>query len=236
MNIAIILAGGTGSRIKSDTPKQFLSLSGKMMIEHSLLPFGESALVDNIQIVAALEWQNKIEGVILREPESPISEKFLGFSEPGENRQLSIYNAMKDIEKILEGTQIDDINIIIHDAARPFVTVKDIDECLLTLENHEGAMPVLPMHDTVYLSSDGKKVEELLDRSSIFAGQAPEAFRFKRYLSANEKLLPQKILSIRGSTEVAIMDGMDVAMIPGNQANFKVTTDEDLKRAKEILE
>ena len=96
-------------------------------------------------------------------------------------------------------------------------------------------MPVLPMSDTVYFSRSGKRVDELLNRNFIYAGQAPEAFRFERYLKANVDLLPDRILLIRGSTEPAIMAGMDVAMIPGDQRNFKVTTDEDLKRAKEIL-
>lgn len=233
MNIAIILAGGTGSRVNSEVPKQFVLLSGQMMIMHSLKPFGESKLVDNIQIVAGSEWREKIETDMFMEPDSPVSRKFLGFSDPGENRQMSIYNAMKDLCNMIDCAN--ENGLIIHDAARPFVTVTDIDDCLNALDEHEGAMPVLPMSDTVYFSRSGKRVDELLNRNFIYAGQAPEAFRFERYLKANEDLLPDRILLIRGSTEPAIMAGMDVAMIPGDQRNFKVTTDEDLKRAKEIL-
>ena len=262
MNIAIILAGGTGSRIKSDIPKQFVDLSGQMMIMHALLPFGESELVDNIQIVATDEWRERIEDAIFENPESPVAEKFLGFSQPGENRQLSIYNALKDLKNMFDVARTNDDSsnisadakenadcskymvhsrfqmidaVIIHDAARPFVTVENIDECLKALDNHDGAMPVLPMKDTVYFSRSGQRVDELLNRSCIYAGQAPEAFRFEKYLAANEELLPDKILLIKGSTEPAIMAGMDVAMIPGDQRNFKVTTNEDLARAKEIL-
>lgn len=262
MNIAIILAGGTGSRVNSEVPKQFVPLSGQMMIMHSLKPFGESKLVDNIQIVAGNEWREKIETDMFMEPDSPVSKKFLGFSDPGENRQMSIYNAMKDIRNMIDCASENDSSanvsedslenrnctkymahtglgnidgIIIHDAARPFVTVTDIDDCLCALDEHEGAMPVLPMSDTVYFSRSGKRVDELLNRNFIYAGQAPEAFRFERYFKANEDLLPDRILLIRGSTEPAIMAGMDVAMIPGDQRNFKITTDEDLKRAKEIL-
>ncbi len=263
MNIAIILAGGTGSRISSDIPKQFLDLSGQMMIMHAMAPFGESELVDNIQIVADESWREKIELAMFEDPENPVGEKFLGFSDPGENRQMSIYNAMKDLKRMFEiaMTNEDSANIsadtrenadcakymvhsklsaidavIIHDAARPFVTVQNIDECLTALDTHDGAMPVLPMKDTVYLSRNGKKVDELLNRSCIFAGQAPEAFRFDKYLKANEELLPDKILLIRGSTEPAIMAGLDVAMIPGDQRNYKVTTDEDLERARKEAE
>ena len=231
MNVAIILAGGVGSRVQSEVPKQFVELSGQMMIMHSLAPFGESELVDNIQIVAAQEWREKIEDAIFEDPESEIAQKFLGFSEPGENRQMSIYHALVDIAKNISGVD----NVIVHDAARPFVTVENIDECLQALDAHEGAMPVLPMKDTVYFSRTGTRVDELLNRSCIYAGQAPEAFRFEKYLEANKALLPDKILLIRGSTEPAIMAGMDVAMIPGDQRNFKVTNDADLERAREIL-
>ena len=74
-----------------------------------------------------------------------------------------------------------------------------------------------------------------MNRSCIFAGQAPETFRYKKYYEANKALLPDKILMIKGSTEAAIMAGMDIAMIPGDQRNFKVTTREDLARAMEIM-
>ena len=108
MNIAIILAGGTGSRIKSDIPKQFVELSGQMMIMHALLPFGESELVDNIQIVATDEWRERIEDAIFENPESYVAEKFLGFSQPGENRQLSIYNALKDLKNMFDVARTND--------------------------------------------------------------------------------------------------------------------------------
>ena len=234
MNIAIILAGGTGSRLGGDTPKQFLELSGQMMILHSMKAFAESEYVGNIQIVADKAYREKIEDAIFENADSPIGEKFLGFSDPGENRQLSIYNAMKDIGDILGKDTID--GIIIHDAARPFVTVETVDECLLALDQHDGAMPVIPMNDTVYFSRSGQKVDELLNRNHIYAGQAPEAFWYDKYLKANEDLLPDKILMIKGSTEVAIMAGMDVAMIPGDQRNFKITTKEDMERAQQIID
>ncbi|WP_022773707.1 IspD/TarI family cytidylyltransferase [Butyrivibrio sp. AE2015] len=231
MNIAIILAGGIGSRIVSEVPKQFVELSGQMMIMHSMAPFGRSVYVNNILIVAADEWRDRIEDAVADEP--LISEKILGFSDPGENRQLSIYNALKEIEQMGLGEMAD--IIIIHDAARPFVTEEMIEECFKALDSHDGAMPVLPMNDTVYFSRTGTRVDELLNRNTIFAGQAPEAFNYKKYLEANEALLPDKIRMIKGSTEPAVMAGMDVAMIPGDQRNFKVTTQVDLERAEEIM-
>ncbi len=258
MNIAIILAGGKGSRIDSEVPKQFIKIHGQMMITHALQAFGKSDLVDNIQIVADEAFREKIEFEMFEDSDSPVGQKFLGFSEPGENRQMSVFNAMKDLrnmfdcaggndesadlgnnsnyEKYMGHRKLSSIDsVIIHDAARPFVTVECIDECLRALDEHDGVMPVLPMKDTVYFSRSGKKVDELLNRNFIYAGQAPEAFLFDKYYHANEELLPDRILHVKGSSEPAIMAGLDVAMIPGDQRNFKVTTNEDLELAKELL-
>lgn len=94
---------------------------------------------------------------------------------------------------------------------------------------------MLPMKDTVYLSGDGRAVSSLLDRGKVFAGQAPEAFVFGKYYEANRALVPDKILEINGSTEPAVMAGMDIALIPGDEGNFKITTAADLERFQEIV-
>ena len=97
-------------------------------------------------------------------------------------------------------------------------------------------LPVLPMKDTVYESENGKTIDSLLERSHIFAGQAPEVFRLEPYYEANRNLLPNRILEINGSTEPAIMAGMDVVMIEGDEDNFKITTMADLKRFQKRIE
>jgi 2-C-methyl-D-erythritol 4-phosphate cytidylyltransferase len=94
----------------------------------------------------------------------------------------------------------------------------------------DGAMPVLPMKDTVYLSEDGLSVSALLERKQVFAGQAPESFRFGKYIAANEVLLPEKILKINGSAEPAILAGMQIKMISGDENNYKITTETDLRK------
>ena len=103
------------------------------------------------------------------------------------------------------------------------------------MDGHDGVLPVLPMKDTVYLSRDGKCVSSLLNRQEIFAGQAPELFVLGKYYEANEQLLPQKILQVNGSTEPAVLAGMDIAMIPGDEGNYKITTKVDLERFREYI-
>ena len=110
-----------------------------------------------------------------------------------------------------------------------------ITDCLEGIRGHDGVLPVLAMKDTVYSSPDGKTVGALLKRSEIYAGQAPEVFCLEKYYEANKRLLPDRIFEINGSTEPAIMAGMDIAMIPGDERNFKITTKADFERFCKIV-
>lgn len=230
MNIALILSGGTGSRLGSNIPKQYLTVAGRMVISYCMETILKSEYIDAVQIVADTQWRGTIEEG-LKQLDIAQIDKVKGFSLPGENRQLSILNGLEDISKYAKESDL----VLIHDAARPMLSDKTIAQSFEALKEHEGVIPVLPMKDTVYLSNDGKKITSLLDRSQVFAGQAPEGFVLGRYLSANKKLLPDAIYNINGSTEPAILDGMDVAMIPGEEGNFKITTKEDLERFKTII-
>lgn len=222
MNIAIILSGGTGTRLGSQIPKQYLEVEGRTVISYCLEVMDRCPQIDAIQIVADGSWYEVIKKSRML--------KFRGFSKPGSNRQLSIFNALEDVKKYAHDEDV----VIIHDAARPCITEKMIVDLVDACKEHEGALPILSMKDTVYLSEDGKVVSSLLNRSKIFAGQAPEAFVFGKYYDANVRLLPEKILSINGSTEPAIMAGMDIAMIPGDENNFKITTVQDLEWFRQL--
>jgi 2-C-methyl-D-erythritol 4-phosphate cytidylyltransferase len=221
---ALILAGGIGTRLDLDIPKQYIEVEGKPVISYCVDVFSRHAQIDFIQIVADEMWHDFITANIF-------TDKFKGFSKPGKNRQLSIYNGLCDIKKYAS----DDDVVIIHDAARPLVSEMLIYNCITAIEHHDGVLPVLPMKDTVYYSENGNSIASLLDRGKIFAGQAPESFKLGKYYEANEALLPDKILSINGSTEPAIMAGLDIAMIPGDENNFKITTKADLERFGEII-
>lgn len=224
MVIALILAGGTGTRLGSDIPKQYIEVNGKPIISYCIDSFLQHPDIDIIQIVADEIWNDFISKHISLS-------KFKGFSVPGKNRQLSIYNGLCDIRKYADDTDI----VIIHDAARPNVSAKIISECISATKNHDGAIPVLPMKDTVYLSENGSTISSLIPREKIYAGQAPEAFKLGRYIKANERLLPNDILKINGSTEPAVMYGMDIALIKGDEDNFKITTPTDMERFEKMV-
>ena len=221
MVYAIILSGGTGVRLGGDIPKQYIQVNGRPIIADSIDVFETCELIDKYIVVAENNWENyvcKFTGG-----------SFIGFAGPGENRQLSIYSGLK----MLANYASEDDLIVIHDAARPFVNEDIINDLVKACENADGAMPALPVKDTMYIQKNGK-VSSLIDRDSIISGQAPEIFRYGKYVKANEALLPNKILDIKGSTEPAFLAGMDIAVVSGDEKNFKITTKEDLERYIEI--
>ncbi|MCH5249306.1 MAG: 2-C-methyl-D-erythritol 4-phosphate cytidylyltransferase [Lachnospiraceae bacterium] len=228
MNVALILSGGTGTRLGSNVPKQYIEVGGSPIICYSVRCLSKHSGIDAIQIVADPTWYEQIEKWL---QVSETNYKLKGFAMPGANRQLSIYNGLEAISSYVDN----DDYVLIHDAARPLLSPTQISDCLEAIHGHDGVLPVLPMKDTVYSSTDGKTINSLLNRKEIYAGQAPELFRFGKYYEANRRLLPDQILQINGSTEPAILAGMDIAMISGDENNFKITTGADLERFRRIV-
>lgn len=228
MNIAIILSGGVGSRMDSSIPKQYIEVRGKPVIWYCLNTFVEDDLTDAIVIGVADNWKDYVVDLV----STFRTAKPVLFSKPGETRQITIFNALKVIESCNYSN--DDI-VIVHDAARPLVSHELIKKCYAECANAEAILPVIPVKDTLYRSMDGKSIDSLLDRNTIWAGQAPEAFRFGPYLEAHEHMTYKELLNINGSTEIAYKNGLDCKMIKGESMNFKITTQEDLSNFKMIV-
>ena len=228
MIIALILSGGSGVRLGSDIPKQYIEVNDRPVISYCIERLSCHGDIHAMQIVAAREWQKQIKGWLEK---YDTHRKFRSFSLPGDNRQLSICHGLEDIREYADDSDV----VLIHDAARPLLSEEMITDCVKAMEGHDGVMPVLPMKDTVYRSVDGKTVSALLERTEIYAGQAPEAFRIGLYYEANRRLFPDKIREINGSTEPAIMAGMNIAMIPGDEGNIKITTPSDLERFRRLI-
>lgn len=228
MFFSILLSGGIGTRMHLERPKQYLEMGGRSILSYSAEALFQSEQIQAIQVVADSQWH----GYILQQIKALNGlPKFSGFSAPGRNRQESIFNALQDYALQVRENDA----VLIHDAVRPFLSLNLINRCIEAFEGHDGVLPVLTMRDTVYMSKDGKRVSTLLQREEIFAGQAPELFAYGKYYRANQRLFPNNILKISGSTEPAILAGMDIVMIPGDEMNFKVTTNADLIRFQEIL-
>lgn len=223
MIFALILAGGVGTRLTSDIPKQYIEVNGRPIISYCLERFQKHNKIDKIVIVAVDYWFEYLSGIVDKENVT----KFIGLAEAGKSRQHSILNGLKYIKN--NGGNEQDI-VIIHDAARPNVSDRIISSCVDLLVESDGAMPVLAVKDTVYVSEDGKRITKLLNRDKLFAGQAPESFRFGKYYEANMVLTDDELMKTRGSSEIAYRADISISMFSGDESNYKITTSEDLDK------
>jgi 2-C-methyl-D-erythritol 4-phosphate cytidylyltransferase len=226
-NIALILSGGTGERMKNNCPKQYLPVHGKPIITYTLEVFARRNDIAEFVIVADVRWHD-----FINEQLQKIGiRQIVHYAVPGTTRQHSIFNALK----ILKHNCIDDDDIvIIHDAVRPLVSDKIIDDCIEGCIDHDGVMPVITVKDTVYRSKDSKSITSLLPRNELFAGQSPESFRFGKYYQIHQDMTFDEIVAINGSSEIAYMNGLNILLIQGAESNFKITTFEDLNRFESL--
>lgn len=225
MNIAIILAGGTGTRLGEKIPKQYIAVKGKPIFMYCLNTFQHHSQIDKIVVVAAYEWQNFVMEWIYKEN----IDKFICFATPGKSRQHSILNGLKAI-KVVGGREVD--NVVIHDAARPLVSLNMISKCIDGLKKYDGILPAIPAKDTMYLSEEGTSISSLLKRDHIYVGQSPESFRLEAYYKANISVPEEHLNDVRGSSEIAYEAGMRIGLIPGDEGNYKITTKIDLDKFK----
>jgi 2-C-methyl-D-erythritol 4-phosphate cytidylyltransferase len=220
MNAGVVLAGGKSERlIGFDVPKQFCEVAGVPIIAYALAAFEQCADIDKIVVVASETWRGEIS----------VAAKFHAFAKPGETRQHSIYNGLL----ALRDTLGDDDFVVIHDAARPLATARDIGECVRAAHGCDGATPALPLNDTVYRSADGETITSLLNRDELLAGQTPECYVYGKYLAAHEGA---DLSGIRGGSELAFNAGMKIRLFGGNPRNIKITVAEDLNCLKYLLE
>lgn len=211
-----------------DVPKQYYRVGGRSILSYCVEAVSRSESIDRYLIVAAQAWRDVISRELDVQAQAcrAVGEKFYAFADPGRNRQESILHGLRALGDIARDRDI----ILIQDAARPLTSQQLLKSCIETAAaaDADGAMPVLPMKDTVYYSMDGSRIDALLERDRILAGQAPEAFVYGAYLRANESLPEEELLKINGSSEPAVKAGMRVAMVPGDERNLKITTTADL--------
>ena len=245
MNIAVILSGGSGSRMKGgNIPKQYIEVGGKSIICYCLETFQAHPMIDAIVIVADEKYQEMLDEWM----EKGRISKFADYAPSGRTRQHSIYSGITVAHEVIEWYEIpteiggyvrvgvkeetedaEDI-VIIHDAARPCVSEQIITDCINGAIECGGAMPVITVKDTVYQSIDGKTIGGLLNRDELFAGQAPEAFKLDPYLAIHDAMSDEELAEVRGSSEIAYKHGMKIKLVKGEEANFKITTKEDLDK------
>ena len=206
MNSAIILAGGSGSRIEGETPKQFLKINRKDILSYSVKTFLNHPKVNEVIIVGHPDWIDKI-------TEDYQQCKVV---QGGKRRQDSSLNGVR-------GSNDKSENILIHDAARPFISHQIISACLEALNNCNGSAPVMRASNSLIQLDKGKA--SYIDRSTIYEVQTPQCFK---------KKLIGDILStdVEGTDEIGMVLQLfphkKLEFIAGEEMNKKITTIEDL--------
>lgn len=228
MNVAIILSGGVGSRMGHTIPKQYIEVCGRPIIEYCLQTIVTHGDINMVIVGVADEWLGFTKDCVSKiGPKIPVY-----YSKPGEIRQSTIVNALQVAKQ--HGVTNSD-KVLIHDAARPLLTAKLISDCLEACKEADAVLPVIPVKDTTYLSHDGVHIDSLLERNTLWNGQAPEVFIFGSYYEANMRLTEEELNKITGSTEVSYRAGLKCVLIPGDTNNFKITTPEDLSNFESII-
>ena len=227
MNHAVILSGGVESRFGAQTPKQYIEVEDIPIWLYTFRIFSSYEDLDTIVFVLEDQWRDSVQRLICQEN----CHKTVLYAPAGKSRQHSILNGLR----ALKGTALPKDIVIIHDAVRPLLEHSIISEGITTCAQCDAVVPYVTVKDTVYLSSDGVSVGSLLPRDQLYAGQAPEFFKFGKYLAINEEASDECLSATRGSVAIAFMAGCEVRLIKGSERNLKITTPEDLLTFKTIL-
>ena len=228
MNVALVLSGGTGTRLGSELPKQYWTIAGKPVIVHTLEQFEGLQAVAGVIVTASPEWAARI----WEWKETYGLSKLWEVAPAGADRQRSIRNGLLAAERFVGEERS---GVIVQDAARPLTSRDLLQRLIEGLEEAPAVMPVLPVTDTTYTSRDGQWVDGLLDRRTLFAGQAPEAFHFQPYLKLYREAAPEALSATSGSCQLPYGEGWKVKMVPGDPENLKITYLADINACERKL-
>lgn len=228
MIYAVILAGGSGTRMKSaKIPKQFIVLGDKTILNHTVDKFLFVSKVDRIIVAAPKVWLRHTMDMFSGDKYERVD-----ICEGGKTRQESLYKAVKYIEEKYKNTE--DL-IISHDVARPFVSYRIINENIEALERYEAVDTVIPATDTIVRSDSGKVITSIPDRAKMYMGQTPQSFRRTTYTKIYESLSNDYLERVTDAARILSDNGCSVALVQGDESNIKITTDHDLQIAKFLI-
>ncbi len=230
MNFAVLLAGGTGTRMTSSPlPKQFLELGGEPMLRLTVDKFLACPRIDHIIVAAPDTWISHTCDLLRDARFADVK-----VCEGGRTRQESLFRAVKHIESVFPVTP-EDI-VISHDVARPFVSLRVIEENIDALQHYDAVDTVLPATDTIVESDDQHVIADIPDRRRMYQGQTPQTFRRITYLKLYEALEQEYLDKVTDAARIFVDHGYSVGLVYGDEFNIKITTEYDLRIASFLLD
>lgn len=227
-NVAIILAGGIGSRLNVDIPKQFLKVAGMSVIEHTIAAFQKHEQIDEIAIVVNNAYQNKIESYIIKNNFSKVK-KILA---SGKERHLSSLSAIVAYENE------EDCNLIFHDAVRPLISNKIITDVICALDNFQAVDVAITSADTIIEVDEENIIYKVPVRKNLRRGQTPQGFRLSIIKKAYEIALKDPDFKTTDDCGVVLkyLPEIKIYVVEGEEINMKLTYKEDFYLIEKLFQ
>lgn len=240
-NIAIVLAGGSGTRMGLGRPKQFLQMAGKTILEHSVDAFHNNELIETIIIVSNPDFIDEAEAIVVQHRETGKWNKVHAVIPGGKDRSSSTLNAIlkvKGEEKDRTGNDGENINLLFHDAVRPLVDQRIITDVCRALCHHTAVNVTLPVVDTIIRTAtmttlNGEEqciMTDTVDRSTLQRVQTPQGFRLDTIDEAYRRALADPDFRATDDCGVVLryMPEVPIALVRGSEHNLKLTYPEDI--------
>ena len=226
MNIAIILAGGSGSRLGGDLPKQFLKVAGKTIIEHTIDVFDTCSLVDEIAIVSRQDYMEEVKQLVAANRYSKVRRVLPG----GQERYHSSLSA-------LQAYQNDSDTLLFHDAVRPLVTHRIISDCIEALQRYRAVNVAVPTTDTIMQVNDQNCITDIPPRKYLRNSQTPQCFKREVIARAYRLALQDPAFTTTDDCGVVrkYLPDEPVYVVDGDTSNMKLTYKEDLFLFEHLL-
>lgn len=231
MNIAVIFAGGIGSRMHSkERPKQFLEMYNKPIIIHTLENFENHSMIDSIVIVCIENWIPYLNKLLYKFRIEKVKKIVPG----GKTGQLSIYNGLKAAKEISNNEKS---IVLIHDGVRPLINEKLISDNIESVKKYGSAITTAPVKETILVVNEDKKsIDYIPSRANSRVAKAPQSFWLDEILTAHEKTLADGEINCIDSCTMMQKYGHNLFLIDGPTQNIKITTPEDFYAMRAILE
>lgn len=232
MNYGVILAGGSrGVTEHSGEPMQYQVVGNKPILVHTVEKFLLHGKIDRILVLCQKDWIAATESLL--EEHLGKGMENIRVLEGGNTRNETIMRAVDDIDR--QGELEEDTLIITHDALRPFVTRRMIEENIAAGEKYGMVDTVLPATDTLVYSEDGEEIGSVPNRSRMYQGQTPQTFHAKKLRELYQKLSGDEREILTDACKICLLQGEEVHLVRGEVFNIKITYPYDLQVAKLLL-
>ena len=225
MNYVVLLAGGMGSRMGQDIPKQFIHVNNMPVIVYTLQALEHHPEIDGINVVCIDGWEKVLAGYAKQFNISKLGKIVPG----GATRFLSTKTGMLSFAEAAD----DDV-LIVHDAVRPLVSTESISDMIRVCREHGNAMTVLDCADTMYMKQSPESTSQAVERARLVRGQTPECVSGRRMREMYAKAAEQG-LQIDSISELQVALGWEIHFAKGSERNIKLTRTEDIDLFKALL-